>query len=152
MSFGETVRRLRKERHWTQQELGARASLPSGTISHIENGRNDNPTQDTLDRLARALEVQVSELVDAKPDILDGPFPAANLRDLGLTDAFLARYARLWVDLPRDQRAWLIGHLRIVADAERRIRALEAAAADDEPDRVVPADAQGPAVLAHIVS
>jgi transcriptional regulator with XRE-family HTH domain len=150
MALKDRIRDLRQARGWTQTELAERSGLKQGTITNLETGARDNPTRDTLAKLAGAFGITVQELLGN--DILDGPFPAANLRDLGLTDAFLARYARLWVDLPRDQRAWLIGHLRIVADAERRIRALEAAAADDEPDRVVPADAQGPAVLAHIVS
>jgi transcriptional regulator with XRE-family HTH domain len=152
MSFGETVRRLRKERHWTQQELGARASLPSGTISHIENGRNDNPTQDTLDRLARALGVQVSDLIEGEGGILDGPFPASQLRAEGLGEDYLRRYERLWPNLRRDDRAWLIGHLGIVADAERRVRAMEAMATGDDPDRPLPASAQSPSVLAHLIT
>jgi hypothetical protein len=56
------------------------------------------------------------------------------LRELGLTDAYLLRYAKLWPDLNREQRAWVVGHLRIMADAERKIRALEGRAPRGEPD------------------
>ena len=129
----DRIRELRQARGWNQTDLAARAGLRQGTIANLETGARDNPTQDTLDKLARALDVPVSELL-GEGDILAGEFPAPTLRELGLTDAYLLRYAKLWPDLNREQRAWVVGHLRIMADAERKIRALEGRAPRGEPD------------------
>ena len=140
----DRIRELRQARGWNQTDLAARAGLRQGTIANLETGARDNPTQDTLDKLARAFGLTIAELIGN--DILDGPFPAATLRELGLTDAFLLRYAKLWPDLHREQRAWVVGHLRIVADAERKIRALEGGAHGREPD-----DPPEPARYAEII-
>lgn len=149
-NIGKRIRALRHARDLTQAELGRRAGLPQGTIAKVERD-DSNPTRDTLQRLATALGITVAEL-EGEPDILDGPFPASQLRAEGLGEEYLRRYERLWGDLRREDRAWLIGHLRIVADAERRIQALEAAAHDDPPDSALPARAQGAPVFAHMIS
>jgi transcriptional regulator with XRE-family HTH domain len=51
---GETLRRLRKERHRTLEELGAEAGLGRGQLSRIENGRQHA----TLKTLAKILTSQ----------------------------------------------------------------------------------------------
>jgi transcriptional regulator with XRE-family HTH domain len=147
MSFGETVRRLRKERRWTQQELGAKAGFPPGTISHIENGRNDNPTQETLDKLARALGISVGQLL-GEDDLLAGPPPAPTWRAWGVPEDRIAQYSAVWGDLSRAQRVTLMGHLDVSArslaavealiqQVEVRVETLRAQV--DEADRADPA-------------
>lgn len=51
---GETLRRLRKERHLTLEDLGAEAGLGRGQLSRIENGRQHA----TLKTLAKILGSQ----------------------------------------------------------------------------------------------
>jgi transcriptional regulator with XRE-family HTH domain len=51
---GETLRRLRKERHLTLEDLGAQAGLGRGQLSRIENGRQFA----TLKTLAKILASQ----------------------------------------------------------------------------------------------
>jgi transcriptional regulator with XRE-family HTH domain len=51
---GETLRRLRKERHLTLEDLGAQAGLGRGQLSRIENGRQHA----TLKTLAKILASQ----------------------------------------------------------------------------------------------
>lgn len=55
----------RIKRHWTQAELGRRASIRQPDISYIERGRL-NPTADELTRLANALGI-------CPPDVLMRP-------------------------------------------------------------------------------
>ena len=146
MTLGERIRREREARGWTQAELAGRVGgVTSQYISMLEKGKRENPTRELLRQLAKAFDLSVAEL-EGEGDILAGPFPAATLRELGLTDAFLLRYAKLWPDLHREQRAWVVGHLRIVADAERKIRALEGRAHSREPD-----DPPEPARYAEII-
>ena len=55
------VRRLRKNRGWNQTELAVHASLAPSVISQVENGKR-SPSARTLNKLARALEVDVADL------------------------------------------------------------------------------------------
>src|SRR5689334_6270068 len=135
--LGSRIRALRKARDLTQKELAERAGISEISIKTLETGKY-SPRGDTLDKLARALDVSVSVLL-GEDDILSGPWPASQLRQLDLHPDLLLRYERLWPGLSRDDRSWLLGHLRIMAEAERRIRALEAEARD-HPDSALPAE------------
>ena len=155
MTLGEQIKALRKAQGLTRDELAARIGVTGAYISMLESGKRTDPSRDVLRGLATVLGVSVAEL-EGEPDILSGDFPAGQLNREGITAVLgedkLLRYARLWGDLPRDQRAWLIGHLRIIADAERRLRQWEAAASDDEPDGAAfPAGTNGPAILPSVV-
>jgi transcriptional regulator with XRE-family HTH domain len=57
------VRRLRKERGWSQEELGARADLHRTYIGAIERSE-ENLTLRTLDKLAAALKVKPIDLLE----------------------------------------------------------------------------------------
>jgi transcriptional regulator with XRE-family HTH domain len=62
MKFGETVRRLRKERNLSQEALAERAGMNADFVGFIERGENV-PTLTTILQLARALGVQPSVLI-----------------------------------------------------------------------------------------
>ena len=59
--LGRRVRRLRKARGYKQIDLAEEARLSRGQISEIERGLPD-PQLTTLDRLARALNVDLGVL------------------------------------------------------------------------------------------
>ncbi len=61
--FGENVRQQREEREWTQEQLAEKADLDQTFISGIERGSR-NPTIITVNKLARALKITVSELTE----------------------------------------------------------------------------------------
>lgn len=131
-STGHTIRAARLARGWTQKQLGEAAGVSVIAIKRLEADQHA-PSTESARRLAHALGIPVNELL-GEDDILAGPWPAATMQALGLDEAFLLRYAKLWPDLHREQRAWVVGHLRIMADAERKIRALEGRAPRGEPD------------------
>ncbi len=60
-ALGRAIRRLRKERGLSQEELGHQAEIHPTWISHIESGRA-NPAWGTMRRLAAVLGVQVSDI------------------------------------------------------------------------------------------
>lgn len=60
-SIGLEVRRLRKSIDLTVAELGAAAGISAGMLSKIENG-GISPSLDTLDALAKALNVPITRL------------------------------------------------------------------------------------------
>lgn len=56
------VRRIRTERGWSQEELGARADLHRTYVGAIERAE-ENLTLRTLDKLAKALGVKPVDLL-----------------------------------------------------------------------------------------
>jgi transcriptional regulator with XRE-family HTH domain len=61
--FGAVLRRLRKAGHLTQAQLARRARLNQGYISQLESGMRANPSATLVKKLARALEVPVTDLM-----------------------------------------------------------------------------------------
>lgn len=59
--LARNVLRMRVQRGWTQKELAEHAGISQPRIAEIESARS-NPRVDTLDKIARALNVQVSSL------------------------------------------------------------------------------------------
>lgn len=62
MTIGENIRKLRKEKGWTQAELAFEADTNSLSISYYENGRA-LPSILNLISIADALGVTLDELV-----------------------------------------------------------------------------------------
>ncbi|HVR37634.1 MAG TPA: helix-turn-helix transcriptional regulator [Thermoanaerobaculia bacterium] len=60
--FGETLRRLRKDRELSQEALAEKADVTADYLGFIERGENV-PTLTVLLKLARALGVDASELL-----------------------------------------------------------------------------------------
>ena len=61
---GRNLKRIRKERGWSQEQLAFESGLHRTYISGIERGAR-NPTVLILAQLARTLRVKVEELVKA---------------------------------------------------------------------------------------
>jgi transcriptional regulator with XRE-family HTH domain len=59
-ALGEAIRRTRQKLGLTQEQLGLRADLHPTWISHMEAG--NNPEWATIKRIARGLEISISEL------------------------------------------------------------------------------------------
>ena len=56
---GENIRKIRQERHLTQEELALMSGLSQGYINQLENGKRKF-TQKTLCSIAEALELPLS--------------------------------------------------------------------------------------------
>jgi len=61
--LGATVRRLREQQGWTQEQLAEAAEMSATYIGFIERGENV-PTLTIIFRLADALDVTAAELID----------------------------------------------------------------------------------------
>lgn len=51
------LRRLRRDRELTQEQLAKASGVNQTTISDLENGRTTNPSWETIARIAKALHV-----------------------------------------------------------------------------------------------
>ena len=66
MTFGERIRELRTARNLTQRELADKIDINFTYLSKIENNRLDRdqfPSEDTIKKLAQALEASEDELL-----------------------------------------------------------------------------------------
>ena len=93
--IGANIRRARTRRHLTQDDLAQTVHTTRQTISNYETGRS-RPDVETLQRLADALGVELTELLDETP-----PADArrAALRRLCITGAVTLVLTGLWAYL-----------------------------------------------------
>lgn len=124
-TIGERVKRYRVAFGYTQRELARRAGLMQPVISSLETGRH-YPRFDTVRKLAHALGIPISALVD---DSISGPpepprTPHTDERE----DAFAGRFRVLSGAEAGDLRAELDAEL---SELQSYIRALKAARVGD---------------------
>lgn len=61
-TISKNIRLHRKEKGFSQDRLSKEAGVAYNTIVKIESGENPNPTVDTLERIAKALNVSIEKL------------------------------------------------------------------------------------------
>lgn len=64
MGIGTTIRNLRKEKNISLRKLAELTKLSKSTISDIENCKSKNPTMETLEKIATALNIDVTYLLN----------------------------------------------------------------------------------------
>lgn len=73
MNVGQRIRKLRKERDWTQKELETRTGIDHRNITRYEKSAV-KPSIKVLERFADAFEISVDELIhdpsEMNPEIL----------------------------------------------------------------------------------
>lgn len=62
-TIGKNIKQLRQERNLSQDRLSKLADLSLNTVVTVESGANENPTIDTLTKIANALGVGVDDLI-----------------------------------------------------------------------------------------
>lgn len=62
-TIGEKIKKLLLEKEMTQEELARKADIPYATLLKIIGGSVENPTVKTMQKLARALDVSVDDLL-----------------------------------------------------------------------------------------
>ena len=107
------VRDLRHVRNLSQRQLAARMCVPRTYISKIENGKA-MPTLSSLDRLARALQVDISAL------LRDAPTRHRDETAVLLNDPFLAEIAKYASHLTSTQKAIFLNHVRELSQSHNR--------------------------------
>ena len=75
--LGKRIRALRKSKTLTQELLGEKAGLSYKFVGEIERGEV-NPSLDSLERIATALDVKVGDLFPIETDV----FPQFSPQDI----------------------------------------------------------------------
>jgi len=60
------IKKARKQKELSQDELARLADIPYNTLVKIESGKSNNPTFETLLKLSDALEISLDELAGKK--------------------------------------------------------------------------------------
>ncbi|HEY0263752.1 MAG TPA: helix-turn-helix domain-containing protein [Granulicella sp.] len=113
LQVAAAVRDLRRVRNLSQRQLAARMNVPRTYISKIENGKAI-PTLSSLDRLARALQVDISAL------LRDAHTRQHDQTAVLMADPFLAEIAMYTAQLDDLQRSIFLNHVRELAAGHAR--------------------------------
>jgi len=62
-NIAKTVKRLREKMSISQEKLARLADVSNNTIINIEAGKQDNPTIETLKKIATALNTPIEDLI-----------------------------------------------------------------------------------------
>jgi len=57
------IKELRKKQQLSQEQLAQKAGITYSTLIKIESGSNQNPTLETLTKLANVFKIKIDELV-----------------------------------------------------------------------------------------
>ena len=113
MQVAAQVREIRRARHLSQRQLAGRMQVPRTYISKIENGKAI-PTLGSLERLAAALGVEMSQLVRDARSRREEEVAAI------FADPLLAEIAELLPQLDSLKRTLFYGAVRDAAVGRRR--------------------------------
>ena len=62
-TIGKNIKRFRQDKEFSQDKLSKLADLSLNTIVKIELDESPNPTIETIQRIAKALDVSVDDLL-----------------------------------------------------------------------------------------
>ena len=62
-NLAKNIERLRKAKGLSQEKLARLADVANNTLIKMESGENQNPTLDTLKKVAKALDISVDDLI-----------------------------------------------------------------------------------------
>jgi len=62
-NLANNIKKLREAKGLSQEKLARLADVANNTLIKMESGENQNPTLDTLKKVAKALDVSVDDLI-----------------------------------------------------------------------------------------
>lgn len=62
-NISKNIKKMRETKEFSQEKLARLADVANNTVIKIEAGKNQNPTLDTLKKIAKALEISVDDLI-----------------------------------------------------------------------------------------
>jgi transcriptional regulator with XRE-family HTH domain len=115
LQIAMAIRSLRLRGGLSQRQLALRMQVPRTYVSKIENDKA-TPTLSSLQRLATALEISVTELLEVSTQ---NPSREAEIKDL-MSDEFIAELAPFINKLDAMQRSSFLTQVREMTTRPRR--------------------------------
>ena len=117
MPISQNLKYWMDVRHTTTAALSEKANIPAPTITKIRTGETKNPNADTLQRIAKALDVSINDLTDTPAidddelrDLLPKKLPADNEELVGMIVNTLRNQRisneRTMAELRKDRNFW----------------------------------------------
>lgn len=66
MGISKNLKKIRETKGYTKTELAKISGLTARTIENIEYARHINPSLKTLQRIAKALDITVNDLIEER--------------------------------------------------------------------------------------
>ena len=63
LSIGQNIRKIRKLKKWPMEALAEKAGVSMMCVWRVETGRTENPQFETIERIAKALDVSIDSLL-----------------------------------------------------------------------------------------
>lgn len=71
MTLGQAITILAEEKNITKYRIAKNAEIPQATLCEIANGKNVNPTIDTIKKIAEGIGISTSDLIKKAEDLED---------------------------------------------------------------------------------
>lgn len=107
MEVGSLIKEARLAKGLTQEELGNIVGVQKSAIAKYENGRVVNIKRSTLQKLAAALDLKGSDLIEEKPTVQDDGL-SENMRKL-------IEFAKT---VPEDKAALVLQVMKSIVEAD----------------------------------
>jgi transcriptional regulator with XRE-family HTH domain len=120
MTLGDKIRLLRTEKKVSLRKLSDITGLSKSTLSDIENNKSKKPTVYTIERIATALEIPISELfqVDQQDTESDEAVEKNNSeKNKNSSEVFLRSVARA-KERPREIQERISAFIDLVLEQE----------------------------------
>jgi transcriptional regulator with XRE-family HTH domain len=119
MTIGDKIRLLRTEKKISIRKMADITGLSKSTLSDIENNKSKKPTIDTIGRIAKALEVPISELLsESDPQAEE---QNENIGDVNTnqSEIFLRSVARA-KERPKETQERIAAFINLLLDQEEK--------------------------------
>ena len=63
-TIGDKIKKIINENEMTQEQLARKADIPYATLIKIVSGSVENPTVKTMQKLAKALDIAIEDLLN----------------------------------------------------------------------------------------
>lgn len=64
--FENKIKKYRKSKNMTLKDLSDRAGISVGYLSHLENGTRNNPSQEVMEKISKALNNSIPDIFFSK--------------------------------------------------------------------------------------
>ena len=64
--YKNKIKKYRKSKNMTLKDLSDRTGISVGYLSHLENGTRTNPSQEIMDKIAKALNNSIPDIFFSK--------------------------------------------------------------------------------------